>query len=137
MNKKNERKFILMLQVTAGVAVVGIALLIYTRWQNGPSAIFDLMAYVVSIAALAMTTLQSISISKQMKVTQDGSNKIESAVAKLEELIASEKVTTEVLKKDIKLDEENEQMVRGLFQEENEIEQKIESLISELKKHNK
>ena len=137
MNKKNERKFILILQVTAGVAVVGIALLIYTRWQNGPSAIFDLMAYVVSIAALAMTTLQSISISKQMKVTQDGSDKIEATVAKLEELIANEKVTTQTLKKDIKLDEENELMVRGLFQEENEIESKIESLIKELKKHSK
>lgn len=137
MNKKNERKFILILQVTAGVAVIGIALLIYTRWQNGPSAIFDLMAYVVSIAALAMTTLQSISISKQMKVTQDGSDKIEATVVKLEELIASEKVTTQALNKDIKLDEENEQMVRGLFQEENEIEHKIESLIAELKKHNK
>lgn len=72
-----------------------------------------------------------------MKVTQDGSDKIEATVAKLEELIANEKVTTQTLKKDIKLDEENELMVRGLFQEENEIESKIESLIKELKKHSK
>lgn len=123
--------------MTAATAIIGIILLIYTRWQSGPSAIFDLMAYIVSIAALAMTTLQSISIARQVRITQDGSEKIEGAVNKLEELIKNEKATTQELRKDIKLDEDNEQMVRGLFQEENNIEHKIELLIDELKKANK
>ncbi|MCA9332651.1 hypothetical protein KDA00_02140 [Candidatus Saccharibacteria bacterium] len=134
MNRKTEKKFILILQLTAVCAVIGIILLIITRWRSGPSAAFDLLAYVVSISALVMTTLQSISISRQVKITQEGAEKIEGASKKLEDLIASDKLMTRELKRDIKLDEENEEMVRNLYKEENDIEQKIESLITELKR---
>lgn len=134
MNKQSERKFVAMLQVTATIAVIGIILLIYTRWQNGPSAVFDLLAYVVSVAALAMTTLQSISISRQIRVTEEAAQQVQAATEKLEQLVSTDKVMTKELKKDIELDEENEVMVRGLYKEENNLEDKLEQLIQELKR---
>ncbi len=132
MNKRSERTFIIILQLTATIAVIGIGLLIYTRWQNGPSAVFDLLAYVVSIAALAMTTLQSISISKQVRITENAGNKISVATKKLESLIATDKLLTTEIKKDIELDKKSETDTNAIIKEESEIEQKIDLLIKEL-----
>lgn len=132
MNKRSERTFIIILQLTATIAVVGIVLLIYTRWQNGPSTVFDLLAYVVSIAALAMTTLQSISISRQVRITENAGNKISEATKKLESLIATDKLLTTEIKKDIELDKKSETDTNTIIKEETEIEQKIDLLIKEL-----
>lgn len=137
MNKRSEKTFILILQLTATLAVIGIALLIYTRWQNGPSAVFDLLAYVVSIAALAMTTLQSISISRQVRITENAANKISVATKKLESLIATDKLLTTAIKKDIELDEKSESVSNSIIREESQIEQKVNQivkLLDELKK---
>ncbi len=136
MNKRSEKTFIIILQLTATLAVIGIALLIYTRWQNGPSAVFDLLAYVVSIAALAMTTLQSISISRQVRITQNAGDKISDATKKLEALIVTDKLLTNEIRKDIAIDQKSETVTNTLIREESEIEEKIDHLINELSKLN-
>jgi hypothetical protein len=91
---KNEEMPQIVLRVTIVLAIVGSLILLVTRKDTGPSLAFDLLAYVISIMAVVLTTLQSIAIARQVRLTRHSAAKVTEAVNKLEELVVTDKKLT-------------------------------------------
>lgn len=106
MNPKNYRAFYLLLvKVFIVISVVGIAMLIYTGVHNGLSTIaFSLIAFVISVAALVMTTLQSLSIARQVRITQHSARLVTDASHKIEGLVREDRKMERELRQDLQLD---------------------------------
>ena len=69
--KNTQSLYINLIRVFVSIAIIGVALLIYTSLQDDPSNFaFSLIAFVISVAALVMTTLQSLSIARQVRITE-------------------------------------------------------------------
>ena len=94
----------IVLRVTIVLAIVGSLILLVTRKDTGPSLAFDLLAYVISIMAVVLTTLQSIAIARQVRLTRHSAAKVTEAVNKLEELVVTDKKLTKIILKDSELD---------------------------------
>ncbi len=101
---KNEEMPQIVLRVTIVLAIVGSLILLVTRKDTGPSLAFDLLAYVISIMAVVLTTLQSIAIARQVRLTRHSAAKVTEAVNKLEELVVADKKLTKIILKDSELD---------------------------------
>jgi hypothetical protein len=101
---KNEEMPQIVLRVTIVLAIVGSLILLVTRKDTGPSLAFDLLAYVISIMAVVLTTLQSIAIARQVRLTRHSAAKVTEAVNKLEELVVTDKKLTKIILKDSELD---------------------------------
>jgi len=106
MNPKNYRAFYLLLvKIFVVISVVGIAVLIYTGVHNGLSTIaFSLIAFVISVAALVMTTLQSLSIARQVRITQHSAKLVSDASSKIETLVREDRKMERELQQDLELD---------------------------------
>ena len=71
MNDKSEQIFFVLLRIFVGIAIVGLMVLFLTNLGKQPSDIaFSLIAFIISVAALVMTTLQSVSILRQVRVNK-------------------------------------------------------------------
>ena len=101
---KNEEMPQIVLRVTIVLAIVGSLILLVTRKDTGPSLAFDLLAYVISIMAVVLTTLQSIAIARQVRLTRHSAAQVTEAVNKLEELVVTDKKLTKIILKDSELD---------------------------------
>ena len=101
---KNEEMPQIVLRVTIVLAIVGSLILLVTRKDTGPSLAFDLLAYVISIMAVVLTTLQSIAIARQVRLTRHSAAKVTEAVNKLEELVVADKKLSKIILKDSELD---------------------------------
>ena len=106
MSYKNDRKFYLnLLKVFIMLAFVGIAVLVYTGFTSDPTSIaFSLIAFMISVAALMMTTMQSLSISQQLRITENAMKLMRETDKQLEELVDEDKKLSEEVRKDIALD---------------------------------
>ena len=107
MSYKDDRSlYILLVKVFIVLSVAGIAALIYTSLQDDPSQIaFSLIAFVISVAALVMTTLQSITIAKQVRVTQQAARLIHTASQQIEALVQEDRKMEREIRKDLKIDQ--------------------------------
>ena len=106
MSYKSDRRFYLnLLKIFVVLAFVGIAILIYTGFSNDPTSIaFSLIAFMISVAALMMTTLQSLSISHQLRITENAMKLMRETDRQLEELVNEDKKLGEEIRQDIALD---------------------------------
>ena len=105
MEHKNEVIFHTILRIIVLIAVIGLIALLISKRNAGPSVAFDLLAYIVSITALVLTTLQSISIARQVRITRHAAGKITEAVNKINELAQVNEKLSKTVAKGQKLDE--------------------------------
>ncbi len=107
MNENNEKKFITLIKIFIVLAIIGLLVLILTNLQNDPSDIaFSVIAFIISVAALVMTTLQSISISRQLRATQKAVRVVKETGNQVEQLVLQDKKIERELHQDLKLDRE-------------------------------
>lgn len=88
------------------VAITASVALLITKRDAGPTVAFDLLAYVISFTALILTTLQSISIARQVRMTRHASAKITEALHSIEELTQAERKLSREIERDADLDEQ-------------------------------
>lgn len=89
------------------IAVIGAALLIYTSLQDDSSNLaFSLIAFVISVAALVMTTLQSLSIARQVRITEKAARIVEATSEELGYLLKEDRKLEKEIRQDIVLDHE-------------------------------
>lgn len=103
---KNEEVPHIVLRITIVIAIIGSLILLITRKDAGPSLAFDMLAYAISVMALVLTTLQSIAIARQVRLTRHSAAKVTEAVNTIEQLIAADKKLTKVIRQDSELDAE-------------------------------
>ena len=108
MSYRNDRtKYILLARVFVLLAFVGIGVLIFTNLGHDPSQVaFSLIAYVISVAALIMTTLQSLSISRQVQTTERAARLVHETAEQLKALVAEDHRLEREIRQDIRLDHE-------------------------------
>lgn len=106
MSYQNDRRFYLnLLKIFIILALVGIAALLYTSFTSDPTSVaFSLIAFMISVAALMMTTLQSLSISRQLRITENAMKLMRETDRQLEELVDEDKKLGEEVRLDIALD---------------------------------
>jgi len=108
MSIKNTQSFYInLVRVFVIVAVIGAAILIYTSLQDDPSNLaFSLIAFVISVAALVMTTLQSLSIARQVRITEKAARLVQETSKELKYLVQEDRKLESEIRQDIKLDHE-------------------------------
>lgn len=108
MSYRNDRtKYLLLARVFILLAFIGIGILIFTNLGHDPSQIaFSLIAYVISVAALIMTTLQSLSISRQVQTTERAARLVHETAQQLKALVAEDHRLEREIRQDIRLDHE-------------------------------
>ncbi len=107
MTEKNERLFFILLRVFISLAVVGLLVLVVTSIGKNPSDIaFSLIAFIISVAALVMTTLQSVSIAKQVRITNHAARLVRETGEQLEKLVKEERLLEREIRRDLAVDEE-------------------------------
>ena len=107
MKDKSEVVFFVLLRIFVGVAIVGLIVLFVTSLDKRPSDIaFSLIAFFISVAALVMTTLQSVSILRQVRVTKRAAHLVQESSDMIERLIKEDKTMEKVLREDLALDKE-------------------------------
>ena len=105
MGYKNDRLYINLLRVFIVLSLVGIAVLVYANLTSDPTDVaFSLIAFMISVAALVMTTLQSLSISRQVRITERAMELMRTADRQLEALASEEKKLGEEIRQDLLLD---------------------------------
>lgn len=107
MNDKSEQIFFVLLRIFVGIAIVGLMVLFITNLGKRPTDIaFSLIAFIISVAALVMTTLQSVSILRQVKVTKKAAKLVQESSDMIELLIKEDKTMELALREDLALDKE-------------------------------
>lgn len=82
----------LALRIITVLAILGSIVLLINKQNASRSDIaYELVVYAITISALTLTTLQSIAIAQQIRITRRSSGKITEAVNKLEQLESAEK----------------------------------------------
>lgn len=106
MSSKSDRSFFILLQIFIGISVLGLVILIATNYQNPSQIAFSLIAFVISVAALVMTTLQSVSIAKQVRTTNHAAQLVRESSEQLQALVKEERLIEKEIRRDMKIDEE-------------------------------
>ena len=103
---KNDRsRYLLLAKIFVIVSVIGAGMLIYASVGDDPSHLaFSLIAFVISVAALIMTTLQNLSISRQVRMTERAARLVHETAEQLELLVKEDRRLEREIREDIKLD---------------------------------
>lgn len=138
MSIKSTQSFYLnLVRVFVVVAVIGAAILIYTSLQDDPSNLaFSLIAFVISVAALVMTTLQSLSIARQVRITEKAARLVHETGEKLQYLVKEDRKLEKEIRQDIQLDHEIIAVLEefGIGEDENERRKVAERIAKKLGK---
>lgn len=115
MSYKNDRSlYILLIKIYIALSLAGIGVLIYTSLQTNPTNFaFSLIAFIISVAALVMTTFQSLSISRQVRVTQRAAQLVNEASKQIEILVNEDRKMEREIHEDLKID----QAIIGVLEE--------------------
>ena len=83
--KKAKQFYALLIRTFIVISFVGICALVYASLNDDPTELaFSLIAFIVSVAALIMTTLQSLSIAKQLQITERAAELVRDAGDQIE-----------------------------------------------------
>lgn len=106
MSYQSDRRFYTnLIKVFAVLAFIGIAVLVYTSYTTDLADIaFSLIAFMISVAALVMTTLQSLSISRQVRITERAMELMRETDNQLEKLVDEERKLSKEIHQDLLLD---------------------------------
>ena len=104
---KEKKFYYLLVQLFIILAVIGLVLLFLNAVGKKPSEmIFSIIAFVISVAALVMTTLQSLSIARQVKLTHKSAQLVYEASRELDQLVKQDKKLEREIHQDMDLDHE-------------------------------
>lgn len=108
MSYRSDRsRYLLLAKIFVIVSVIGAGILIYASLGDDPSHLaFSLIAFVISVAALIMTTLQSMSIARQVRITERAARLVHETAQQLEALVKEDHKLEREIREDIKLDRE-------------------------------
>lgn len=106
MHFKNEEIFHTILRIIVLVSIVASIALLLQKGQFSSDVAFDLLAYIISFTALALTTLQSISIARQVRLTRYSTSKVSQSINQLDELIKVNQQLARVIEHDTELDQQ-------------------------------
>jgi uncharacterized membrane protein YoaK (UPF0700 family) len=108
MSYKNTQSFYInLVRIFIVVSALGAVILIYTSLQHDPSNLaFSLIAFVISVAALVMTTLQSLSIARQVRITEKAARLVNETSKELKYLVQEDRKLEKEIRQDIVLDHE-------------------------------
>ena len=106
MSYKSDRHFyVRLLKIFIVLALLGVVVLVYTGLTSDPSTMaFSLIAFVISVAALVMTTLQSLSISRQLRITERAMELMREADGQLTTLVSEDKKLSREIRQDLAID---------------------------------
>lgn len=104
---REKRFYYLLVQLFVIVAVIGLVLLFLSAVGKKPSEmLFSIIAFVISVAALVMTTLQSLSIARQVRLTHRSANLVYEASRELDNLVKQDRKLEREIRQDMDLDHE-------------------------------
>lgn len=104
--KNNKSLYILLIKIYVALSLAGIGVLIYTSLQTNPSNFaFSLIAFIISVAALVMTTFQSLSILRQVRVTRRAAQLVNEASKQIEILVNEDRKMEREIHEDLKIDQ--------------------------------
>lgn len=84
---------------------IGLAILLVNNFDEHPSVMaFSLIAFTVSAAALLMTTYQSFSIARQLRMMESMIRAVHEAGRDVEQLVSEERQLEREIRQDMKLD---------------------------------
>lgn len=106
MHFKNEEILHTILRIIVLVSIVVSIALLFQKGRSGSDVTFDLLAYIISFTALVLTTLQSISIARQVRITRYSASKVSQSINQLDELIKVNQQLTRVIEHDTELDQQ-------------------------------
>lgn len=105
--KNTQSVYINLMRIFIILSVIGVAILIYTSLQDDPTHLaFSLIAFVISVAALVMTTLQSLSIARQVRITEKAARLVNETSNELKYLVREDRKLEKEIRQDILLDQE-------------------------------
>lgn len=105
-HKNGQSVYYLLVKITAIVAIIGAGLLLYTGIDTPGTTVFSLIAFTISVVALVMTTLQSVLIARQVRVTERAARLVHETGLRLERLETEDRLLERDIRKDILLDRE-------------------------------
>ena len=98
-------RYLLLARIFVLLTVLGIGILIFTSIGDDPSHLaFSLIAFVISCAALVMTTLQSMSIARQVQITERAARLVHETGEQLKSLVLEDRKLEREIRQDIQLD---------------------------------
>lgn len=107
MTEKSDKIFGILLRIFTLIAAFGLIILIVTNYGKNPSDVaFSLIAFIISVAALLMTTLQSASIAHQVRITTRATRIVKESADQLATLIKEERLLEKEIRRDIAMDQE-------------------------------
>lgn len=105
--KSTQSRYLLLTRIFIVLAVLGLAALVITNIGEDPSHLtFSLIAFVISVAALLLTTFQSTTIIKQMQMTERAAREVRETGEQLQSLISKDQRLATEIREDIELDRE-------------------------------
>ncbi|MCA9334963.1 hypothetical protein KC953_02355 [Candidatus Saccharibacteria bacterium] len=105
--KDAQNRYLLFVRIIILVSLIGLGMLIFANIGEDPSHLtFSLIAFGISVAALLVTILQSITITRQMQLTRRAVHEVHETSESLKDLINSDHRLANEVHKDIALDHE-------------------------------
>ena len=105
--KDTQVRYFLLARIIILVSLIGLGILVFANIGEDPSHLtFSLIAFGISVAALLVTVLQSITIARQMQLTQKAVREVRETGEQLKSLVTNDHRLVQEVHKDIKLDRE-------------------------------
>lgn len=105
--RKDKTLYLVLIRSIIVVAIVGVAALVYASLQDDPTEFaFSLIAFIVSVAALLLTALQSLTIAKQLRATERAAELVRDASEQIELLRKKDGELAREIRKDVAFDQE-------------------------------
>lgn len=100
-------RYFLLARIIILISLVGLGILVFTNLGEDPSHLtFSLIAFGISVAALLVTILQSITIARQMQLTQRAVHEVRETGEQLKNLVSNDHRLVKEVREDIELDHE-------------------------------
>lgn len=100
-------RYLLAAKIIVIVAALGLAIMIYANIGDNPTHLaYSLIAFIISAAALVVTILQSLSIARQVQITQRAAREIRETGELMASLIKDDERLAQEIHQDIELDRE-------------------------------
>ncbi len=98
-------RYYLSVRIIILVALIGLAVLVFANIGEDPSHLtFSLIAFGIGVAALLVTILQSITISRQMQITEKAAREVRETGEQLKDLVRNNMRLEREVEEDIQLD---------------------------------
>lgn len=136
--REDRERYVMLAKVILVVAVIGIVALIYANIGNDPSHVaFSLIAFVVSVAALLMTMLQNLTITRQLRATERTTRLLHETIEGVGSLTRADRKLGQEVRADIKLDHEIVALLEqsGVFANEHERKKVARRIVDHVDKH--